>query len=132
MSNYQCPSYFTCLLAELGLTALFCDSEFIWHAFLVPYLIILFFNSRWLASDALKLEINSVCRKCIYKKLSDEGMDCCPVCDIELGCLPVDKLSFYALSGHQLALTHVSYCTFYSQGHFISPCDRNSSDVAYL
>ncbi|KAE8729665.1 E3 ubiquitin protein ligase DRIP2 [Hibiscus syriacus] len=46
----------------------------------------------WLTSDALNLEINSVCRKCIYEKLSDEGMDCCPVCDIELGCLPVDKL----------------------------------------
>ncbi|MBA0861488.1 hypothetical protein Goshw_028355 [Gossypium schwendimanii] len=42
--------------------------------------------------DALNLEITSVCRKCIYEKLSDEGMDCCPVCDIELGCLPVDKL----------------------------------------
>ncbi|KAK8502394.1 hypothetical protein V6N12_046180 [Hibiscus sabdariffa] len=96
MSNYQCPSHCTCLLAELeGLTALFCDSDSfgIMYVFLVPYLVILFLNSRWLASDTLKLEnINSVCRKCIYKKLSDEGMDCCPVCDIELGCLLVDKL----------------------------------------
>ena len=33
-----------------------------------------------------------VCRKCIYEKLSDEEMDCCPVCNIDLGCLPVEKL----------------------------------------
>ncbi|KAK7852875.1 e3 ubiquitin protein ligase drip2 [Quercus suber] len=30
--------------------------------------------------------------KCIYEKLSDEEMDCCPVCNIDLGCLPVEKL----------------------------------------
>ncbi|XP_027365543.1 E3 ubiquitin protein ligase DRIP2-like isoform X2 [Abrus precatorius] len=32
------------------------------------------------------------CRKCIYEKLSDEEMDSCPVCNIDLGCLPVEKL----------------------------------------
>ncbi|KAJ6359966.1 hypothetical protein OIU77_004049 [Salix suchowensis] len=31
-------------------------------------------------------------RKCIYEKLSDEEVDCCPVCNIDLGCLPVEKL----------------------------------------
>ncbi|XP_031379564.1 uncharacterized protein LOC116194808 isoform X3 [Punica granatum] len=31
--------------------------------------------------------------KCIYKKLSDEEVDCCPVCNIDLGCLSVEKLS---------------------------------------
>ncbi|KAJ1375332.1 hypothetical protein SESBI_51137, partial [Sesbania bispinosa] len=35
-----------------------------------------------------------VCRKCIYEKLSDEEMDCCPVCNIDLGCLPVEKLRY--------------------------------------
>ncbi|KAM7252033.1 hypothetical protein ACFE04_023916 [Oxalis oulophora] len=30
--------------------------------------------------------------KCIYEKLSDEEVDSCPVCEIDLGCLPVEKL----------------------------------------
>lgn len=38
------------------------------------------------------LELKPVCRKCIYEKLSDEEADCCPVCNIDLGCLPVEKL----------------------------------------
>lgn len=40
------------------------------------------------------LEYGLVCRKCIYEKLSDEEVDCCPVCNIDLGCLPVEKLRF--------------------------------------
>ncbi|KAK6141604.1 hypothetical protein DH2020_024639 [Rehmannia glutinosa] len=31
-------------------------------------------------------------RKCIYKKLSDEEMECCPICNIDLGCVPLEKL----------------------------------------
>lgn len=34
----------------------------------------------------------SVCRKCIYEKLSNEGMSCCPVCNINLGSFPIKKL----------------------------------------
>lgn len=34
----------------------------------------------------------SVCRKCIYNKLSDEELDCCPICNIDLGCVPLEKL----------------------------------------
>uniref|UniRef100_A0A0A9CYU7 RING-type domain-containing protein n=1 Tax=Arundo donax TaxID=35708 RepID=A0A0A9CYU7_ARUDO len=34
----------------------------------------------------------AVCRKCIYKKLNDEELDHCPVCKIDLGCAPVEKL----------------------------------------
>lgn len=34
----------------------------------------------------------TVCRKCIHKKLSDEEMECCPVCNIDLGCVPLEKL----------------------------------------
>ncbi|CAN1233524.1 E3 ubiquitin protein ligase DRIP2, partial [Linum perenne] len=34
----------------------------------------------------------TVCRKCIYDLLSDDEVDTCPVCDIDLGILPVEKL----------------------------------------
>ncbi|KAI3990962.1 hypothetical protein MKX01_026146 [Papaver californicum] len=34
--------------------------------------------------------LHTFCRKCIYKKLTDE--DCCPVCNIDLGCVPEEKL----------------------------------------
>ncbi|GFY90695.1 ABI3-interacting protein 3 [Actinidia rufa] len=36
--------------------------------------------------------LHTFCRKCIYQKLSDEEVDSCPVCDIDLGCIPVEKL----------------------------------------
>ncbi|KAB5557517.1 hypothetical protein DKX38_008426 [Salix brachista] len=31
-------------------------------------------------------------RKCIYKRISDEGLDSCPICNINLGCIPLEKL----------------------------------------
>lgn len=43
-----------------------------------------------------KCEISSVCRKCIYRKISDEDVDSCPVCNIHLGCIPEEKLRFSA------------------------------------
>ncbi|XP_042455904.1 E3 ubiquitin protein ligase DRIP2-like [Zingiber officinale] len=36
--------------------------------------------------------LHTFCRKCIYEKLDEEETDCCPVCNIHLGCLPVEKL----------------------------------------
>ncbi|KAL6847260.1 hypothetical protein ACP4OV_023113 [Aristida adscensionis] len=36
--------------------------------------------------------LHTFCRKCIYKKLNDEDLDRCPVCEIDLGCTPVEKL----------------------------------------
>ncbi|MQM01489.1 hypothetical protein Taro_034251, partial [Colocasia esculenta] len=30
--------------------------------------------------------------KCIYEKLTDEEVDCCPICNIDLGCTPIEKL----------------------------------------
>ncbi|CAA3014209.1 E3 ubiquitin ligase DRIP2-like [Olea europaea subsp. europaea] len=36
--------------------------------------------------------LHTFCRKCIYKKLSDEEMECCPICNIHLGCVPLEKL----------------------------------------
>ncbi|KAG0479320.1 hypothetical protein HPP92_010178 [Vanilla planifolia] len=36
--------------------------------------------------------LHTFCRKCIFDKLSDEEADCCPICNIDLGCVPVEKL----------------------------------------
>ncbi|CAD5174482.1 E3 ubiquitin protein ligase DRIP2 isoform X1 [Musa acuminata AAA Group] len=36
--------------------------------------------------------LHTFCRKCIYEKLNEEEADCCPVCNIPLGCVPVEKL----------------------------------------
>ncbi|CAA2975707.1 E3 ubiquitin protein ligase DRIP2-like isoform X3 [Olea europaea var. sylvestris] len=36
--------------------------------------------------------LHTFCRKCIYEKLSDEELECCPICNIDLGCVPVEKL----------------------------------------
>ncbi|KAL1539695.1 RING-type E3 ubiquitin transferase [Salvia divinorum] len=36
--------------------------------------------------------LHTFCRKCINKKLSHEEMECCPVCNIDLGCVPLEKL----------------------------------------
>ncbi|KAF9605965.1 hypothetical protein IFM89_021291 [Coptis chinensis] len=36
--------------------------------------------------------LHTFCRKCIYKKLTNEEQDRCPKCNINLGCAPVEKL----------------------------------------
>ncbi|KAL5209971.1 hypothetical protein ABZP36_005594 [Zizania latifolia] len=36
--------------------------------------------------------LHTFCRKCIYKKLNDEEVESCPVCKIDLGCTPLEKL----------------------------------------
>lgn len=36
--------------------------------------------------------LHTFCRKCIYDKISDEEIECCPVCNIDLGCVPLEKL----------------------------------------
>ncbi|KAI4379005.1 hypothetical protein MLD38_016415 [Melastoma candidum] len=43
-------------------------------------------------ATTISLCLHTFCRKCIYDKLSDEDVDSCPVCDIDLGCSPIDKL----------------------------------------
>ncbi|PSS19068.1 E3 ubiquitin protein like [Actinidia chinensis var. chinensis] len=43
-------------------------------------------------ATTISLCLHTFCRKCIYQKLSDEEVDSCPVCDIDLGCIPVEKL----------------------------------------
>ncbi|GJZ17050.1 zinc finger, CCHC-type containing protein [Tanacetum coccineum] len=41
----------------------------------------------------LHLGPHPVCRKCIRKKFIDEELECCPICNIDLGCAPLEKLS---------------------------------------
>ncbi|RAL42172.1 hypothetical protein DM860_011955 [Cuscuta australis] len=36
--------------------------------------------------------LHTFCRKCIYKKLTDEDLESCPICNIDLGCVPEEKL----------------------------------------
>ncbi|KAF3789022.1 E3 ubiquitin protein ligase [Nymphaea thermarum] len=36
--------------------------------------------------------LHTFCRRCIYEKLTDEEVDCCPICNTDLGCVPVEKL----------------------------------------
>ncbi|KAI3741916.1 hypothetical protein L1987_59595 [Smallanthus sonchifolius] len=36
--------------------------------------------------------LHTFCRKCIHKKLTDEELECCPICSIDLGCVPLEKL----------------------------------------
>lgn len=43
-------------------------------------------------ATTISLCLHTFCRKCIYEKLSDDEMDCCPVCNIDLGCVPEEKL----------------------------------------
>ncbi|XP_050116021.1 E3 ubiquitin protein ligase DRIP2-like isoform X1 [Malus sylvestris] len=43
-------------------------------------------------ATTISLCLHTFCRVCIYEKLSDEEGDCCPVCEIDLGILPVEKL----------------------------------------
>jgi hypothetical protein len=44
------------------------------------------------------LIFETVCRKCIYKKITDEELESCPVCDTELGCSPLEKLRYLIIS----------------------------------
>ncbi|KAF8775689.1 hypothetical protein HU200_004471 [Digitaria exilis] len=36
--------------------------------------------------------LHTFCRECIMGKINDEDVDCCPVCNIDLGCDPEEKL----------------------------------------
>ncbi|KAJ7977301.1 E3 ubiquitin protein ligase DRIP2-like [Quillaja saponaria] len=36
--------------------------------------------------------LHTFCRKCIYDKISDEELECCPICNIDLGSVPLEKL----------------------------------------
>lgn len=49
-------------------------------------------NKLMKEATTVSLCLHTFCRKCIYKKLSDEEADCCPICYTDLGCIPVEKL----------------------------------------
>ncbi|KAI5068523.1 hypothetical protein GOP47_0016868 [Adiantum capillus-veneris] len=34
----------------------------------------------------------TVCKDCIYQELDEEESDCCPICNVHLGCSPLEKL----------------------------------------
>ncbi|KAI3783014.1 hypothetical protein L2E82_13076 [Cichorium intybus] len=36
--------------------------------------------------------LHTFCRKCIHKKFTDDELECCPICNIDLGCVPLEKL----------------------------------------
>ncbi|KAK7396408.1 hypothetical protein VNO78_17400 [Psophocarpus tetragonolobus] len=36
--------------------------------------------------------LHTFCRKCIYDKITDEEIEFCPICNIDLGCVPIEKL----------------------------------------
>ncbi|XP_047159775.1 E3 ubiquitin protein ligase DRIP2-like [Vigna umbellata] len=36
--------------------------------------------------------LHTFCRKCIYDKIMDEELESCPICGIDLGCVPLEKL----------------------------------------
>ncbi|KAH0889278.1 hypothetical protein HID58_051707 [Brassica napus] len=43
--------------------------------------------------DLSPLRQSPICRKCIYyEKITEDEIECCPVCDIDLGGAPLDKL----------------------------------------
>lgn len=46
----------------------------------------------WLSE--IHFKFYSVCRKCICNKFSDEELERCPVCNIDLGVVPEEKLRF--------------------------------------
>ncbi|GMI66476.1 DREB2A-interacting protein 2 [Hibiscus trionum] len=47
-----------------------------------------------LITDATTISecLHTFCRKCIYGKIEDEELECCPICNIDLGCVPLEKL----------------------------------------
>jgi E3 ubiquitin-protein ligase DRIP len=36
--------------------------------------------------------LHTFCRKCIYEKITEDEIESCPVCDIDLGGTPLEKL----------------------------------------
>ncbi|KAL0437403.1 UNVERIFIED_CONTAM: E3 ubiquitin protein ligase DRIP2 [Sesamum radiatum] len=71
--------------------------------------------------------LHTFCRKCIYKKLSDEEMDCCPICNIDLGCVPLEKLS-WVINVYKSALNKKVF-PLGCNSEFLIRADHNLQDV---
>ncbi|CAN0886407.1 E3 ubiquitin protein ligase DRIP2 [Linum grandiflorum] len=39
--------------------------------------------------------LHTFCRKCISRRISNDGLESCPICNIDLGCVALEKLSWY-------------------------------------
>lgn len=50
------------------------------------------------------MNFRTVCRKCIYDKIMEDELDCCPVCNAKLGCAPLEKLRSASQSPFNLVL----------------------------
>jgi len=49
-------------------------------------------NASWMTRQIDPTEFYAVCRKCIYDKITDEELENCPVCNIDLGIVPLEKM----------------------------------------
>lgn len=51
-------------------------------------------NKLLKAATTISECLHTFCKKCIYDKLSDDELECycCPICNIDLGCAPLEKL----------------------------------------
>ncbi|XP_061338133.1 E3 ubiquitin protein ligase DRIP2-like [Gastrolobium bilobum] len=47
-----------------------------------------------LLKDATTISVclHTFCRKCIYDKITDEELECCPICNVDLGIVPLEKM----------------------------------------
>lgn len=53
-----------------------------------------FFHFLLLYFVAKSLSLITVCRECIERKIVDENLNHCPICNVDLGCSPLDKLRY--------------------------------------
>ncbi|KAL4643397.1 hypothetical protein ACB092_02G088900 [Castanea dentata] len=49
-------------------------------------------NKLFIDATTISECLHTFCRGCIYEKLTDEEVNSCPVCNIDLGCSPLEKL----------------------------------------
>lgn len=60
----------------------------------------------------LNLVFTTVCRKCIDKKLIDEKLHHCPVCNADLGCSPLDKLRYSPSTSFIFQQSYLQFISF--------------------
>jgi predicted Zn-ribbon and HTH transcriptional regulator len=79
----------------------------------------------------------AVCRKCIYQKLNDEELNHCPVCKIDLGCTPAEKLRYFScdLSFKEFISPIIFFLSCNNDAmyfHLIRICRKQNVDMVYL
>lgn len=74
------------------------------------------FDVVWIAFNLLLtswiylLNYQTVCRKCIFDKITEDELDYCPVCNTNLGCAPLEKLRSASHSPLNLVLYILDTC----------------------